>query len=319
MNALDFTNNHLIELKDIIEYEKNGVDFTVNSGESRSPLHNIAYLGKSDILDYLLSKGMDPNIKTPFGKTPLMELFRSPYFNVDSAKILLKHGANLLDKDINSRTIYEYTDRNPIFEEGLTDVGRFLWELVYESEYRLGKVVRTSLSKDNVEFYLKNIEEAYSKLSLLTKEKLIIQGLALEMVNNYINLNQKYLNQYKGATLALNSWRPIDYNEIYNFINQGKYLQAMKLIMNHGDSGKWGWFYDLCNLAKEILIKTDEREDQRFRFDNSYHMISECIKDLERAQRNFSRVQRDNPEMEFGLNHYLYYLTESGLLRIKWD
>lgn len=75
---------------DEIDNQNNSWNNTPAAYES---ILNIA-INYPDALDYLLTRGLNPNSKNAFGKTPLM--YAAQNNNIDSAKILLEHGASTI-------------------------------------------------------------------------------------------------------------------------------------------------------------------------------------------------------------------------------
>ncbi|MCP4437902.1 MAG: redoxin domain-containing protein [Aureispira sp.] len=89
-----------------------------------TPLHLAAGYHSIEVLEYLLEKGVDADVKANWNRTPLVHAIRShDYDNLDVVKILVKNGA-----DINVRHAHQAT---PLFDActwGKYEMAEFLLE-----------------------------------------------------------------------------------------------------------------------------------------------------------------------------------------------
>ena len=115
------TNN--IELvKDLVE--KQGADINYFDGSTKNPLFQSIFDKNEEILEYLLSKGANPNIRTKgFGKTPLYEALSGRFDK--GVEILLKYHAdpNIYDKAYVSPLRLGLRSPNQMILKKLLDAG----------------------------------------------------------------------------------------------------------------------------------------------------------------------------------------------------
>ncbi len=72
-------------------------------------LHAVALTGNLEIIEWLISKKTNTNIKDPIGQTALHLVVR--YGHSDAVEILLSNGANLEAKDKRQQTALHYASR----------------------------------------------------------------------------------------------------------------------------------------------------------------------------------------------------------------
>jgi len=96
------------EIKKLVECE--GLDVKMRNSEGFGLLHAAAMFGHTELVEYLLSKGADPNIQT-FG--PLYAPIHSASYggHLETVKCLVKHGANTKLKNYRSETPKETAAR----------------------------------------------------------------------------------------------------------------------------------------------------------------------------------------------------------------
>ena len=78
-----------------------GVDVNVKNQNDSTPLHNAADDGHTDVVELLLAKGADVNAKSNYDLTPLHMATKS---NKQVVELLLANGANVNAKDEGGRT-----------------------------------------------------------------------------------------------------------------------------------------------------------------------------------------------------------------------
>ena len=88
--------NNIDELKRLVEVEGVSVDAVIN-GVFDTLLHEAAFAGSKEIVEYLISKGANLNIKNRQGETPLHKA--AQFGRIEILKVLLHAGANYLEKD----------------------------------------------------------------------------------------------------------------------------------------------------------------------------------------------------------------------------
>lgn len=82
-------NGDIDQVKDIIENKKIDVNAHI---DGRVPLHYAADYGQTVVLNYLLDKGADPNVKDKHGISVLLAAIWEGH--TDCVKTLLNHGAS---------------------------------------------------------------------------------------------------------------------------------------------------------------------------------------------------------------------------------
>jgi hypothetical protein len=88
--------NNVDELKRLIEVE--GVDVNaVITPIQDTLLHEAAFAGQKEMVEFLISKGANLNVKNRQGETPLHKAAQHGYIEI--LKLLLHAGANYLEKD----------------------------------------------------------------------------------------------------------------------------------------------------------------------------------------------------------------------------
>lgn len=88
------SNNQPLEIIKKIEFNPNNIDQNTDrffAQEAKESILNLA-INQPEVLEYLLQQGISPNHSNAFGKTPLM--YAAQYNLLDSAKLLIKYGAN---------------------------------------------------------------------------------------------------------------------------------------------------------------------------------------------------------------------------------
>ena len=109
----------LDQVKKLVEKDKKLLVSTNQNGSS--PLHAAAFAGHTDIVDYLLSEGIDPDIPNPGKITPLMG---AVYFgHKETADILLGNGADINFKDSRGSVPLRFA-----INRGNSDMVKFLIE-----------------------------------------------------------------------------------------------------------------------------------------------------------------------------------------------
>jgi ankyrin repeat protein len=74
-----------------------GVDVNIATSDGRTPLHKAFRIGNVEVVKLLLKKGANVNIAKNNRSTPLHEASKED--NVEVVKLLLKRGANIEAKD----------------------------------------------------------------------------------------------------------------------------------------------------------------------------------------------------------------------------
>ncbi|AVP87597.1 ANK repeat containing protein [Candidatus Phycorickettsia trachydisci] len=100
LENLDLRNNPKLTIELIQWLQSQGYDI---KKEGHSLMHCAAYRGKTDIIEYLLSEGLDVNVKDEEGKTPIYYATKKGRF--ESIKYLYERGADLKIKDNDENTL----------------------------------------------------------------------------------------------------------------------------------------------------------------------------------------------------------------------
>lgn len=255
MDILDFTLDHLITLDDIIDLQQRGIDLLILN-DGHSALHNVSYLCKSDIIEYFLSLGVDPNQRNYFGITPIMAVFDSPYFNVDAVKVLLKYGASLDALDNDGLSIEDYARSNILLNRYVSDINIEMLSGLYKEFYDeydpndedlwVNEILK-DIDDELEEIY--SDEEWFNRLIVLRFLKDTRE--VIRHILDFIKSNGPIHLQY------LRAWTPHDYGNICKCIENKEYIKSIKMIIKHVKGFKTGWFYyllpNLILAAKEFV------------------------------------------------------------------
>lgn len=94
------TNGDLTLVRSMIEGDRSLLEFKIDS--IFTPLNMASYVGKTDIVKYLLEKGADINTKDREGSTPLQNAAAKGHFDI--VKLLVEKGSDVNYKDDNGVT-----------------------------------------------------------------------------------------------------------------------------------------------------------------------------------------------------------------------
>lgn len=298
ISIFEITLNHFLSIDEIKEFEKAGGDlFEIAEHSGRSALHNAAWLGRTDILQFFLELGLNSEQADKNGTTPLMELFSSPNFNIDAVRLLLKFGANLFVKDNFDRDIvhYVFDKYNQYF---LTPLGiiEFLGDLIHEPEpisfiHKPKNVLRKSMPMEEIDEALNKIENLHNSLSEEKKVNLIVEGHILYMVGTYT----RRVNRLQNPANALKSHKFDELDLIYEFIDTERFIDAFGIIMSYVYSECYGYYLELFHAAKIIFNKHNS-------YTRTNEKIDFCINELEKNNRNFDRLS-DQSKLDFSEMH----------------
>lgn len=104
-------NNAPMEFIKSINFDPKNIDKILqrySQHESKESILNIA-ISRPEVLEYLLEQGVDPNKSNSFGKTPLM--YAAQYNLINSAKLLINHGASTVISTLKPNDTCYYTLR----------------------------------------------------------------------------------------------------------------------------------------------------------------------------------------------------------------
>jgi ankyrin repeat protein len=128
--ALDFEDAAGVGRLDLVKgyFDENG---RLRNGATQNQLESgflyACGYGRTEVAEFLLAKGVDPNVMNSQGQTPLHWVAYGPHVAV--AKLLLHHGADVNVKDGNGRTPLQWALGN-LSSEGTEEEARRAHELV---------------------------------------------------------------------------------------------------------------------------------------------------------------------------------------------
>lgn len=106
----------LKETKELIElFRVRNFDLAQRHGrDGMTILHYAAYYHRETTVQYLLQRGIAPNVTDDKGQTPLHYLFRGAYFAAgdETVKVLLQQGARVDCEDENGESPLDFARRN---------------------------------------------------------------------------------------------------------------------------------------------------------------------------------------------------------------
>lgn len=318
-SILDITLNHFLTIDEVKRFEEDGGNlFEIAEHSGRSALHNAAWLGRTDILQFFLDLGLNPNHVDKNGTTPLMELFSSPNFNVASLRILLEHDANLFAKDIDGKNALYYADNSKnrffVYSRKAYELSEDLFfERRYKKENIVGQYVflsdaeniknsyvpRESLAKEKIISIINEIEIKLNDFNGDSKTFIVLEGFVLYMVEEFINKTSKY----RGTPYALRSHKFEDLSEIHNLVSKNEFIDAIGKIMKHVYRRQWGFYLEIFHAAKAMFVSYgNELLEALPQAKDTMRSILFCIDELEKANRNFDRLSNQE-KLEFSEMH----------------
>jgi hypothetical protein len=288
MNVLDMTMDPLITVEILKKAQTQGLILT-QTKNGHSALHNVCYLSQPDLIEFLIDEGVSPNQKNSFSITPIMSLFNSPFFNIESLKMLIKKGAKLDFKDVDGESILEWSRKNFIlsteeFDEVIRDLSNTT-EVDHSNfiSRHANNIIEIKLNE--LESIIEKTYGLKKELSNIDNETPLLETMRIIAVFNNILKNMKELmqlvknhkmseevntmfgessiitsfldrdnmiNKSPFKVLALRAWEPTDIDEIREFSNSNP-MKCIKIIDKWFRLNKQGWYLTLLESLKIAL------------------------------------------------------------------